>query len=254
MKTVLLIGLGEVGSAIKRIEEKSGNDVFVQEINQDAPMKKYDVCHVNIPYSDKFIDIVVEYLKKFQPKLTIINATVVPGTTDIIIRKTNKTVVHSPIRGIHPHLYEGVGTFVKFIGGGVGDAIEAKKHFRSLGIETYNAGNTKNTEFAKILSTTYYGWNILFAKLINQMCDANGLDYNEVYTQFNQTYNEGYTKLGKKNVVRPVLFPPEGFIGGHCVSQNFELLPEGTLKTICKFLNETQELDKKNYQMKAQSD
>jgi len=55
---------------------------------------------------------------------------------------------------------------------------------------------------------------------------------------WNKQYNDGYTKLGKSNVVRPVLTPPSGKIGGHCVSQNFELLPEGKLKKVIKELNE----------------
>ena len=31
-------------------------------------------------------------------------------------------------------------------------------------------------------------------------------------------------KLGKKNVIRPVLFPPDKGIGGHCVVPNTEIL------------------------------
>ena len=43
---------------------------------------------------------------------------------------------------------------------------------------------------------------------------------------------------GKENVIRPVLYPPQTRIGGHCVSENFELLPKGRLKKVCKDLNE----------------
>ena len=45
----------------------------------------------------------------------------------------------------------------------------------------------------------------------------------QVYTWANETYNQGYKELGKENVIRPVLFPPKGEIGGHCVVPNFNL-------------------------------
>ena len=41
---------------------------------------------------------------------------------------------------------------------------------------------------------------------------------------FNKTYNEGYKKIGKKNVIRPVLYPPKGGITGHCVIPNAKIL------------------------------
>ena len=93
--------------------------------------------------------------------------------------------------------------------------------------------NWKNGELAKLLDTTYYGYNILFAKYVNEMCQENDLDFDNVYTKPNKTYNSGYTELGKTNVIRPVLTPPDGEIGGHCVTQNFKLLPAGKLKDWC---------------------
>ena len=44
-------------------------------------------------------------------------------------------------------------------------------------------------------------------------------------TVFNTSYNEGYKKLGKNNVVRPVLYPTEK-IGGHCVVPNAKILKD----------------------------
>jgi len=66
------------------------------------------------------------------------------------------------------------------------------------------------------------------------------LQYDEVYTHPNNTYNEGYEELGMPNVRRPVLYPPEGKIGGHCIAPNFELLPDSLLKRMAKELNENE--------------
>ena len=59
---------------------------------------------------------------------------------------------------------------------------------------------------------------------MKKLCDQIGADFDEAVTDFNETYNSGYDQLGKKNVIRPVLFPPDGPIGGHCVIPNAKLL------------------------------
>ena len=64
--------------------------------------------------------------------------------------------------------------------------------------------------------------------LKKKLCDEYNLDFMEVMTKYNNTYNEGYTKLGKPNVVRPVLYPTDK-IGGHCVIPNAKLLPRTKL-------------------------
>ena len=64
MKNVLLIGCGEVGSAIKQLEEEAGNEVHIIELGKELPSTEmiYDVAHVNIPFGEKFIDIVCNYI------------------------------------------------------------------------------------------------------------------------------------------------------------------------------------------------
>jgi len=56
------------------------------------------------------------------------------------------------------------------------------------------------------------------------MSEKAGIDFEKTVTDFNKTYNQGYSKLGKKNVVRPVLYPPGEGIKGHCVVSNAEIL------------------------------
>lgn len=245
MKNILLIGEGEVGSALKRIEEEAGNKVYVLDLkypNKPEVAIIYDVCHVNIPYSERFIEIVDGYVKTYNPKLLIINSTVPLGITNKVKKATKLPTVHSPIRGVHPNLYDGIKTFSKIIGGAAKDTKLADEHLTSIGLKITIYGSCKESELAKLLCTTYYGWNILFAKQVALMCKKYGLEYNNVYKDFNQSYNEGYTKLGKSNVVRPVLTPPEGTIGGHCVGNNFELLPKSKLKKFAKKMNEDHSL------------
>ena len=218
-----ILGNGEVGSAIGKFYENP----LIKDLNKDEiGEQKLDVLNVCIPYSKKFIDIVFESIKKNKPNLVIVHSTVHPGTTKRIFDKYPK-IVHSPIRGIHPYLFEGVKTFVKFIGADdkkIG--IIAKEHMEKIGLIIKLVDNSTSTELGKLLDTTYYGFCIAFHQFADDLCDKYDVDFEVVMTEFNKTYNEGYAKLGKKNVVRPVLFSPKKKIGGHCVVSNAEILKD----------------------------
>jgi len=84
----------------------------------------------------------------------------------------------------------------------------------------------ETTEAMKLFDTEYYKVCIEFAQRVKKYCDKRGLNFHEVYTLANQTYNEGYQKLGNPEVVRPVLQPIMKKIGGHCILSNSKLLKE----------------------------
>jgi len=136
-------------------------------------------------------------------------------------------VVHSPVRGIHPHLYEGIKTFLKYIGTDDKKAGQmAKRHLESLGIKTKVFFPAMTTEIGKLLDTTYYGLSIAWHGEMAKICEKARVDFGKAVIDFNETYNEGYTKLGKRNVIRPVLYPPKNGISGHCIIPNAEVLKE----------------------------
>ena len=116
----------------------------------------------------------------------------------------------------------------RFIGGNEQLAEAYSGHLKTLGIETHICKDAKTTELSKLADTTYYGLCIAFTSDMKKLCDEHNLDFMEVMTKYNNTYNEGYTKLGKLNVVRPVLYPTDK-IGGHCVIPNAKLLPRTKL-------------------------
>jgi UDP-N-acetyl-D-mannosaminuronate dehydrogenase len=76
----------------------------------------------------------------------------------------------------------------------------------------------------KLLDTSYYGICIAWHGEMKKFCDKANVDFNEVVVDFNETYNDGYKKLGKLNVIRPVLYPPQNGIGGHCLISNAKIL------------------------------
>ena len=208
-----IVGLGEVGSALKEIFKADGEDPFKKEY---AENKHYDYLHICIPYTDYFIKQVQDYQKKYTPKYTIIHSTVPIGTS------LECNAHHSPVRGVHPNLVDGILTFKKFMGGP--DCFEIAKEFGHYRITCMCTREARNTEALKLIDTTQYGNLIMMQKEIYNWCLKYKLDYNLIYTLGNETYNEGYTKLFRPDVVRPFLKHMEGKIGGHCVENNAILL------------------------------
>jgi len=211
-----ILGYGEVGQAIAKFY----NSPLVKDLNRDDDLKGVDVLNICIPYTDEFIAIVKKEIEEIKPKLVIVHSTVAPGT----IKEIGGMIVHSPIRGIHPHLYEGIKEFVKYIGADNETAGNtAKDHLEGLGLKVKIFYPSITTELGKLFSTSYYGLCIAWHGEMKEMCDKAGVNFAQAVTDFNETYNETYPKLGKDNVVRPVLYPPQN-IGGHCIASNAEIL------------------------------
>lgn len=209
----LIIGKGQIGTALNKILEGEAHD---PPQNIYAKAQDCTFLHICTPYNDDFEDIVDVYKKKFRPNTTIIHSTVPVGTSKEL------NAVHSPIRGVHPDLEEGIRTFVKYVGGQNADIVA--EELEKYDIETKVYEKAKTTEAGKLLSTTQYGIYIMISKKIHEYCEDKDLDYDKVYKHFNATYNSGYYDLGKTEVMRPIFDYVEGDIGGHCVIPNTDLM------------------------------
>lgn len=213
----VIIGAGEVGESLFHVLEQ-----YQPELHD--PIKNLyafadggtDYLHICFAYSPNFIEDVKKYQEQFKPTYTIIHSTVPVGTSRAV------SAIHSPIRGIHPNLEDGIRTFVKFIGGQQSSLVA--DYFRRAGLKVYLFDAQETTEAMKLFDTEYYRHCIEFAKEVKTYCDEHALNFHEVYTLANQTYNEGYTLLGHSEFVRPVLQPIMTPIGGHCVMPNKVLL------------------------------
>ena len=215
MSQHLVIGLGEIGSSLQRVIHADGIGY-----GDFAPQEAYKFIHICYPYSEEFVKSVTDYAKEFQAEYVVVHSTVPLGTCNKIQRYVSCT--HSPVRGVHPTMDEGIRTLTKFFGGK--DAQIVADEFEKMGVDTITTKNSKNTEAGKMWSTTQYGLFIIMMHQIKDYCDEQGVDFDIVYRQFNETYNEGYLKLGRPEVVRPALKYMSGKIGGHCVIPNCELL------------------------------
>jgi 3-hydroxyisobutyrate dehydrogenase-like beta-hydroxyacid dehydrogenase len=227
-----IVGHGQVGQAVAKLYSEtdttktwfSFDKILIYDPYQGMmdDISDVDILNVCIPYTKDFVSIVKDL--PTPNWYTVIHSTVPVGTTE----KFGHKFLHSPVRGVHPNLYEGLKTFVKFIGGDEQLAEAYSGHLKTLGVETHICKDAKTTELSKLADTTYYGLCIAFTSDMKKLCDEYDLDFMEVMTKYNNTYNEGYKKLGKPNVVRPVLYPTDK-IGGHCVIPNAKLLPRTKL-------------------------
>ena len=231
-ETVLIIGLGEIGHTLFTLlnEKKTSFAVYGLDLDE-AKMRelcqsrsqvphKIDTLQVCLPCSspEKFAQIISEYAAKYQPKLIINNSTVPPGTTQKIADACKCLTAHSPSRGVHitaEHMVWEMKRWPKYVGGATPQAAKAAKaHFEKLGLKVKVLKSSRETELAKLFETTYRAWMITCFQEMHRISRAAGADFNETVDFLEDTHRQRFD--------RPIMFP--GYIGGHCLIPNTELL------------------------------
>jgi UDP-N-acetyl-D-mannosaminuronate dehydrogenase len=224
-----ILGVGEVGSAIKQLYDNADikHEVYTKDISFDNFPEQLDVLNICVPYKDResFIGMVKPVIDKHKPHWSIIHSTVGVGTTKELEQRVGSYVVHSPVRGIHPNIYTGLKTFPKFFGS-YSDAGEmlTSMHYNAIGLHPWCVGSPETSETLKLWDTTVYGINIALGKHIKKFCEKHGADYNLVMTIAAKTYNDGFQNMGNDTYRRYAIKDTEGKIGGHCVIPNAEIL------------------------------
>jgi UDP-N-acetyl-D-mannosaminuronate dehydrogenase len=228
---VLIVGLGEVGHTLFELFKESGKfDIFGFDINKKKlqeivgseiePPKMIDVLHICYPCfkQAEFIQTTTEYIKRINPKLTIIESTIPPGTTQKIYAQTKMPIVHSPIQGTHTSL-ENMKSDIRFWPKYIGSAtIEAKKmahqHFEKLGLNVQILKSPIETELAKLFETIYRAWMIACFQEMHRISRHFNADFDEVIEMIDNIHRHRLNK--------PLHYPD--VIGGHCLIPNTELL------------------------------
>ncbi|RLG94548.1 GDP-mannose dehydrogenase [Candidatus Bathyarchaeota archaeon] len=250
MKSVLIIGLGEVGRPLYEIIVESGRfrvygiDLDADKmrmINAHAPKDKIDVMHICIPcYNrEEFIKSTIEYMNSFNPEITIINSTVPVGTTEEIGKRSGRHVVHSPVRGVHKnpeHMKWEIRRWTKYVGGIDERSAElASKHFKEIGLKVKILRSSRETELAKLFETTYRAWMITCFQEMHRISRYFHADFNEIVDFIEDTHRVRFD--------RPPMFP--GVIGGHCLIPNVRLLLETYKSDLLELILRSNEMRKK---------
>lgn len=215
-RKTLVVGIGEVGGALAEALERTTPVLRhdLERVEFDCPI---GVMHVCIPFSSptQFQDAALSYIDRFKPELTIINSTVVPGTTRAIADHSGSPVAFSPVRGKHAHMVQDLFRYLKFVAAPeAAVAKSAADHFSRAGLRSRILSKVEGLELAKLGETTYFGVLIGFAQEMNRYAQQLGVDYFET-TEF-------YEEIDFLPRVR--YYP--GFIGGHCVIPNIKLLKQ----------------------------
>ena len=76
---VLVVGLGEVGRPLLEILHEA-HDAAGRDI-EDHPFEDVEILHLCFPYSPDFVASAARYISLYEPRVAVVNSTVVPGTT-----------------------------------------------------------------------------------------------------------------------------------------------------------------------------
>lgn len=213
--THLVIGAGQVGQAIAAVLECDLIDIHTEEDYGE----EHAVIHICFPFGETFVDDVRYYARIHRAETVVVHSTVPVGTCDPL------GWVHSPVRGRHPDLEEGVRTFAKvFASSDKESVLQAAEPFADAGVKVDLWPNARASELAKLLELAELGAAVRIQKEMKHLCDEHGVPFELVYTRMRQQYNRGYVELGETRFVKPVLDWTPGPLGGHCVAQNTPLL------------------------------
>jgi len=229
-ETVLIVGLGEVGHALLDLLKESGKfDVYGIDVDREKTQKiggktempkSIDVMHICYPCKDQetFVKTTIAYAKRLKPKLTIIDSTVSPGTTQKIFEHTKSPIVNSPIRGMHKSLEtmkKDLCFWTKYVGGTTKESSDAaRRHFEKLGLKVKVLKGSAETELAKLFETIYRAWMVASYQEWHRISRHFGADFDEVLDMIEDIHRIDLNK--------PLHYPD--VIGGHCLIQNTELL------------------------------
>lgn len=214
----ILIGYGEIGQAVYNVFSLFHQITIIDPAHGRTVESKADILLVAIPYSGDFIEVVRAYQQKHDVKSTIVFSTVAVGTC------VKLGAVHSPVEGKHPELTKSIKTMRRWIGGRDKLALDfiGSAFFPD---QMMIVDHSEFTEFLKLRSTSLYGLNIEFARYSKEVCDKLGMDFDNI-REFDLDYNQLYKALNMPQFSRYILFPPEGKLGGHCVTPNAKILDE----------------------------
>lgn len=228
--SVLIVGLGEVGHALFELFKESrkfdvyGLDLDIEKMHrilgEKKPPSRVNFMHICYPCfrQDEFVKKTLDYIRKFEPQLTIIESTVPPGTTQKIYESSNSPIVHSPIRGMHKtmeNMKKDILFWTKYVGGVTKQsAVLAQMHYQKLGLKVKILRSPLETELAKLFETTYRAWMIACFQEMHRISKHFGADFDEIVDMIEDIHRVDLNK--------PLHYP--GVIGGHCLIPNTELL------------------------------
>jgi UDP-N-acetyl-D-mannosaminuronate dehydrogenase len=211
---VVVVGQGEIGKPLLKILSRAYRcvGVDIEPVEVAAPCSTMHICY---PYQiHDFVGTTVAYIHKYKPALTIINSTVVPGTTRRVHEESGANLAYSPARGKHARMEEDLLRYKKFVAGvDETSSVRGVEHLTAAGFRTDRFRTPEIGELAKLVETTWLGILIGWAQEVERFGESYGASFEELNAFIQEV-----------DFLPSHIFP--GWIGGHCVMPNIELLQE----------------------------
>jgi hypothetical protein len=237
---VLIVGLGEVGRPL--LEILSGTHQAAGRDLEDRAFHGVRILHLCFPFGPDFVSAAERYVSLYEPEVVVVNSTVVPGTTRAVQQVTGTPAVYSPVRGKHVRMTEELRRYRKFVAGTSAEAVASvTDHFTAAGMTTQRMSSFESLELAKLLETTYFGVLVAWAQEMDRFSASADADYWET-TGF-------FEEIG---FFPPVSFEP-GFIGGHCVMPNLDLLEQVRRSPVIDVIRQSNERRAHEWQTSGRS-
>ena len=239
LKKDIVVGLGEIGLPIfKLLSKKIKIDGFdkIEKLNSNkfSNIKNIEFMHICIPFSKDFEKSVLQLTKKFNPDGIVIHSTISPNTTKKLQTKLDLPIIYSATRGVHKRMLKDLKRYTKFFAvynyapKSKWASRTFKNKLKKCGVKTKQLSQPITLELAKVVcDTSYYGWLINFAQISKIIADKENVDYDEMWS-----FTDEIQKFLKN---RPKMFP--GFIDGHCVIPNLDLVNDKSLNQISSINN-----------------
>jgi UDP-N-acetyl-D-mannosaminuronate dehydrogenase len=216
----MVIGLGQIGQPLFMLlseeYEVVGRDIEENPRTDEEPVECIHICYGfddEGHYDGWFVDETVNYIKRYQAQMCIIHSTVIPGTTRKVQEKVPFTdVAYSPVRGRHGQMEEDLRRYSKFVAALHDMSRRAVVGHLSPLFSVRAMRTFEELELAKLLETTYTGLLVAWAQEINR--------YAEEYDADQETMMRFTDEI---EYLPDHAFEP-GFIGGHCIPSNIQLL------------------------------
>lgn len=233
----IVAGLGEIGSPILKLISKSthvigydtNSKLIDKKLFQKHENEETRFLHICIPFTKNFLDNTRKLYQKFKPKAIVIHSTISPYTTSKLQKTIPVPVIYSATRGVHKRMLQDLKRYTKFYAiennapNGKWASSQYSRLMKKCGVKTKKMANPLTLELAKIVvDTSYYGWLINYSQISNMIALKHNVDYDEMWS----FSDEIHKFIGN----RPKMFP--GFIGGHCVIPNLDLIHNETLDLI----------------------
>lgn len=227
---ILIIGCGVVGSNVKRTLSKLNPkvvDKFKPELTDYDPNEEYDIAYVAVdtPYNDKGACDTTEVfnaVRDNKAKVFVIKSTILPKTTERIIKETGKHVVFSPeFYGGTQHCNNYHFGFT-ILGGAKDDCVVVQQMLQQVfdARHKFRITDSRTAELVKYAENSFLATKVSFAVAFFQIAESLGVCYEEL--------RELFTLDPRIDPSHTFVYREKPYWDTHCLNKDVPAIAEAT--------------------------